>query len=151
MPPKPAKKKGGNEPSKKALQKKKTATIEDQTFGLKNKNKSKVVQRYVQAVEKSVLNGGDRRQRQMEEQRAKAKAQQKLMKKALEDERNALFGEALLAIKGKNTTSRKEGKVEAKGRDADEDAKKPAQSRAMKMCLFCQLLFCFTFVCTGAL
>jgi hypothetical protein len=134
MPPKPAKKKGGgSEPSKKALQKKKAATIEDQTFGLKNKNKSKVVQRYVQAVEKSVINGGDRRQRQLEEQRARAKEEQKLRKKAVEEERNALFGEALLAIKTKNTTSQKEGKLEAKGRDADEDSKKPAQSRAMKM------------------
>ena len=133
MPPKPANKKGGNQPSKKALQKKKTAAIEDLTFGLKNKNKSKVVQKFVQAVEKSVNNTGDKRQRQLEEQRAKAKAEQKLRKKAMEEERNALFGEALLAIKSKGTTSQKEGKLEAKGRDAEEDLKKPAQSRAMKM------------------
>jgi hypothetical protein len=133
MPPKPAKKKGGNEPSKKAIQKEKAKRIEDLTFGLKNKKNSAVVQRHVQAVEKSVLHGGDRRQRQLEEQRARAKAEQKLRKKALDEERNALFGEALLAIKSKSTTSQKEGKLEAKGRDADEDAKKPAQSRAMKM------------------
>jgi hypothetical protein len=133
MPPKPAKKKGGNDASKKTIQKQKQMKIEDQTFGLKNKNKSKVVQRFVQSVEKAVNNGGDKRQRQLEEQRAKAKAEQKLRKKALEEERNALFGEALLAIKSKNTTSQKEGKVEAKGRDADDEGKKPSQSRAMKM------------------
>jgi hypothetical protein len=133
MPPKSSKNKGGNEVSKKTLQKQKQMKIEDQTFGLKNKKKSKVVQRFVQSVEKSVNNGGDRKQRQLEEQRAKAKAEQKLRKKAMEEERNALFGEALLAIKSKNTTSQKEGKIEAKGRDAEEDGKKPAQSRAMKM------------------
>ena len=37
------KKKGGNEMSAKTEKKIKNATIEDKTFGLKNKNKSKVV------------------------------------------------------------------------------------------------------------
>lgn len=40
---------GGNDKgmSKKTEQKKKKAVVEDLTFGLKNKNKSKVVQKYV--------------------------------------------------------------------------------------------------------
>ena len=37
---------GGEAPSKKAQQKKKVQAIEDKTFGLKNKNKSKKVGRY---------------------------------------------------------------------------------------------------------
>jgi len=39
MPPK------GNAPSKKTEQKRQEKIIEDKTFGLKNKNKSKVVQK----------------------------------------------------------------------------------------------------------
>ena len=38
-------KKGGQEMSKKSEQKMKTKIIEDKTFGLKNKNKSKAVQK----------------------------------------------------------------------------------------------------------
>lgn len=120
--------------SKKNLQKKKAKIIEDQTFGLKNKNKSKVVQRKITGIEKSVVNGGDKRSKAMEEQRSRLKQENKVRKKAMEDERNALFGEALLAIKGKKGGQMSNaGKQEAKGRDADEDSKKPAQSRAMKM------------------
>lgn len=128
------KKVSGQEQSKKALQKKKNKVVEDATFGLKNKNKSKKVQQHIASVEKSVYNGGDKKVRQQEEQRARQKAENKLRKKAVEAERNALFGEALLAIKGKGKgTSHKDGKTEAKGRDAGDDAKKPGQSRAMKM------------------
>lgn len=39
------KKKGGDEPSKKTVKKAQDRIIEDKTFGLKNKNKSKVVQK----------------------------------------------------------------------------------------------------------
>ena len=69
-------KKGANKAqatSKKAEQKKKQAAIEDKTFGLKNKNKSKKVQQYVSQVKSSVMNSGDRKQRQMEEARKKQK------------------------------------------------------------------------------
>eukprot|EP01117_Protostelium_nocturnum_P004505 TRINITY_DN1626_c0_g1_i1.p1 TRINITY_DN1626_c0_g1~~TRINITY_DN1626_c0_g1_i1.p1 ORF type:complete len:390 (+),score=159.86 TRINITY_DN1626_c0_g1_i1:126-1295(+) len=50
MPPK-----GG--PSKKTAEKAKNKVIEDKTFGLKNKNKSKTVQKYVQAVANNVKGG----------------------------------------------------------------------------------------------
>lgn len=43
-------------PSKKAVREKKEKTIEDATFGLKNKNKSKKVQQFINRVEKSVKN-----------------------------------------------------------------------------------------------
>jgi hypothetical protein len=47
-------------PSKKAVREKKAKVIEDATFGLKNKNKSKKVQQFITRVEKSVKssNGG---------------------------------------------------------------------------------------------
>ncbi|KAG7346654.1 DRG family regulatory protein, Tma46 [Nitzschia inconspicua] len=118
--------------SKKADQKKKNQAIEDRTFGLKNKNKSKKVQQYVQAVKTSVLNGGDRKQRMLEEQRKRQKAEAKARKKAMEEEANALFNEALGAL-NKKSTNLKEGKTEAKGRDADDDNTKKSTSRAMKM------------------
>jgi len=41
------KKKGGNEMSAKNVKKEKAATVEDKTFGLKNKNKSAKVKQYV--------------------------------------------------------------------------------------------------------
>lgn len=127
-----AKKKKEQATSKKSEQKKKAQQIEDRTFGLKNKNKSKKVQSYVKSVTNSVNNGGDRKLRAEEERRKKQKADQKLRKKAMKDEANALFNEALGALKKKNTNL-KAGKTEAKGRDADADGKKKGTSRAMKM------------------
>ena len=44
MPPKPAPKKKETGPSAKTIKKEKEKIVEDKTFGLKNKNKSKVVQ-----------------------------------------------------------------------------------------------------------
>ena len=41
------KKKGGNEPSAKTIRKEQNKIVEDKTFGLKNKNKSAKVQKYV--------------------------------------------------------------------------------------------------------
>lgn len=124
--------------SKKALQKKKTQVIEDRTFGLKNKNKSKKVQQQIKSIEKSVLNSGDPKLRKLEEQRKQAKVEAKARKKAMEEERNALFGEALLAVQKKNTTNQKFGKIEAKGRDADDENAKKQTSRAMKMSTCCR-------------
>lgn len=119
--------------SKKAEQKKKQKVIEDKTFGLKNKNKSKKVQQHIESVTKTVMNSGDRRQRAMEEQRKQQKAAMKAKKKAEKEEQDALFGDALLNIKKKTTTNMKDGKNEAKGRDADEENTKKGTSRAMKM------------------
>lgn len=129
MPPK----KGG-EVSKKSVQKKKQQSIEDKTFGLKNKNKSKKIMQFVQSVERNVMNSGDPAVRKAEEARKKAKEDSKLRKKLLKDEQDALFGEALLAVQKKSTTSQASGKIEAKGRDGDdEEAGKKTTSRAMKM------------------
>jgi hypothetical protein len=125
--------KNGPETSKKTVQKQKQKLLEDKTFGLKNKNKSKKVQQFVKSTEKSILNGGDPKLRRQEEQRKIAKAEAKSRKKALQDEQNALFGEALLAVTKKSTTSQKDGKIEAKGRDHEDDDNKKGQSRAMKM------------------
>ena len=99
---------------------------------MKNKNKSKKVQNYVQSVKNTVMNSGDRKQRQLEEQRKKQKAEAKLRKKQINDEQNALFNEALGAI-NKKKTNFKDGKTEAKGRDANDDDNKKGTSRAMKM------------------
>ena len=48
--------------SKKTEQKLQNKVIEDKTFGLKNKNKSKVVQEYVKSVENNVKKGGKSQQ-----------------------------------------------------------------------------------------
>lgn len=49
----PPKKEG---PSKKTEQKKQAKIVDDKTFGLKNKNKSKTVQQFVKAVSNQVQN-----------------------------------------------------------------------------------------------
>lgn len=126
------KKADAHKASKKNEQKKKKMQIDDRTFGLKNKNKSKKVQSYVQSVSNSVNNSGDRKQRMEEEKRKKQKVQQKERKKAEKEEQNALFNDALGAL-SKKSTNFKEGKTEAKGRDADDEKNKKGTSRAMKM------------------
>ena len=121
--------------SKKTVQKQKQKVIEEKTFGLKNKNKSKKVQQHINSIAKNVLNSGDPKLRKLEEERKAAKAASKIRKKAEQAEQEALFGEALLAIQKKGTTNQKDGKIEAKGRDAAEDAatNKNKTSAAMKM------------------
>lgn len=126
----PSKKKDG---SKKTEQKKKQKLVEDKTFGLKNKNKSKKVQAHIQSVSKNVFNSGDPKQRKLDEANKKAKADRKARKKAADDEKNALFNEALIAVSKKKSTDKKAGQVGAKGRDADEENTKKGTSRAMKM------------------
>jgi len=56
----PPKKKGGkaSEPTNKTLEKEKKKVVEDRTFGLKNKNKSKVVQSHIRQVTNQVMDGG---------------------------------------------------------------------------------------------
>ncbi|ETM46570.1 hypothetical protein L914_08563 [Phytophthora nicotianae] len=78
----PPKKKGGG-PSKKSIEKQKEKIVEDKTFGLKNKKKSKNVQKYIQEVTKQVK-GGNTRADRIKEQEAKrkkdAKAEQENLK-----------------------------------------------------------------------
>lgn len=134
MPPKT--KKAQEKESKKTAQKKKEKMLEDKTFGLKNKNKSAKVQAYVKSTEKSILNAGtDARSRHLDAQKKEQAKARKALKKAKEAEQAALFGEALLAVSKKGPKfDAKSGKVEAKGRDADDgDEKKGGTSRAMKM------------------
>ena len=57
MPPKKQQK----GPSAKTIQKEKAKIVEDKTFGLKNKNKSKVVQNYVKQVSSQVMDGGNKK------------------------------------------------------------------------------------------
>ncbi|KAI7835194.1 hypothetical protein BX661DRAFT_192828 [Kickxella alabastrina] len=77
MPPK----KGPPGPSKKSENKDKKKTIEDKTFGLKNKNKSAKVNRYVQQVESQVMSGGSPKTRKAADEK------QLLEKKKLEDKK----------------------------------------------------------------
>lgn len=119
--------------SKKADQKRKNKLVEDKTFGLKNKNKSKKVQEFVKSTTASVMGGGDRKKRMEEERKKQEKVARKALKKAASDEQNALFNDALMATKKKTTTKLK-GTSEAIGRDAAAEAnEKKGTSRAMKM------------------
>ncbi|KAJ1815746.1 hypothetical protein LPJ56_002575, partial [Coemansia sp. RSA 2599] len=77
MPPK----KG---PSKKSETTAKKKVIEDKTFGLKNKNKSAKVSRYVQQVEKQVMSGGSQKARKAETDKATLEQRKKEEKKKQE-------------------------------------------------------------------
>jgi len=119
---------------KKAEKAKKAQKMSDLTFGMKNKNKSAKVQEQVRQVEKSVMNGGDQKARAMQEKMKVLRNNKKAQEQAKNDERDALFGAALLAVEKKTTTKLKGG-GDAIGRDGGDDDKKakPGQSRAMKM------------------
>jgi len=67
MPPK------GSQPSKKTEAKRLDKIVEDKTFGLKNKNKSKTVQKYVQNVTNNVK-GGTQSSEQIQKKKAEEKA-----------------------------------------------------------------------------
>ena len=97
----PPKKKAAEQASKKAMQKKKQQIVEDKTFGLKNKNKSKKVQQKINSIEKNVMNSGDPKMRKLEEQRAKAKAERKAKLKAAKAEQE---GKRTVSFVGSSTT-----------------------------------------------
>jgi len=85
MPPK----KAANAPSKKAENKKKEKTIEDKTFGLKNKKGGKA-QKFIAQVEKQVKQGGNPDFRKAEQLRLEEKKRKEEEKKK-EEEMKSLF------------------------------------------------------------
>lgn len=92
MPPKQAL-------SKKQKQAKQAQSLEDQTFGLKNKNKSAKVQQFVKQVQVSAKNNS------IDKNAEKAKAQKedkKLVKQLQEEEMRLLFAEGIMGQFGKN-------------------------------------------------
>jgi len=79
-------------PKKKAQEAKVKKIVEDKTFGLKNKNKSKKVQQYVAAVSASAAQSGkSRKQLQAEETAKKAKADAKKLAEQSKKEAAELF------------------------------------------------------------
>ncbi|KAF1316804.1 zinc finger protein, partial [Globisporangium splendens] len=86
-------------PSKKSVEKKKEKMVEDKTFGLKNKNKSKNVQKYIQEVTKQVKGGNTRADRLKDQQIA-------LKKKPVEDPMKAIFAASITQPKCLVTTAR---------------------------------------------
>lgn len=84
----------------KAQEKAKKKIIEDKTFGLKNKNKSKVVQQYVKAVEISASRAGKTTDDlKREEAQRRAKEQAKLAKEMAEEEQKLLGRPAIVQQK----------------------------------------------------
>ncbi|OLY79985.1 Translation machinery-associated protein 46 [Smittium mucronatum] len=78
--------------SNKSVQKDKKKLVEDKTFGLKNKNKSAKVSKYVQQVESQVQAAGNRKvQKSAEEQRNLQLSKKELQQKK-EEELALLFG-----------------------------------------------------------
>ncbi|KAJ2456118.1 Translation machinery-associated protein 46 [Coemansia sp. RSA 2424] len=76
--------------SKKNESKEKKKTIEDKTFGLKNKNKSAKVGKYVQQVEQQVMSASSRKARKAEDEKLAAAAK-KLEDKRRQEEVASLF------------------------------------------------------------
>lgn len=89
MPPKKNAK--GSGPSKKSETKAKQKLVEDKTFGLKNKNKSAKVNKYVQQVEKQVMVGGKSKAQRQEEDRKRTQEQKKHEEKKKQEEFAAMF------------------------------------------------------------
>jgi len=91
----PPKKGGGGGASKKSEQKKADKVVQDKTFGLKNKNKSKSVQKYIQGVQSQVKGSQSKKEVDAAFQ-AKKKQQDELERKKLEGE---LFKPAVVQTK----------------------------------------------------
>jgi glycyl-tRNA synthetase (class II) len=79
MPPK----KDG--PSKKTIEKKKEKMAEDKTFGLKNKNKSKAVQKYVAQVQHQIKGTSEAAERKKMEEKKKAAQAKEMMEKQMKE------------------------------------------------------------------
>mmetsp|Transcript_42918 Transcript_42918/g.86086 ORF Transcript_42918/g.86086 Transcript_42918/m.86086 type:complete len:320 (-) Transcript_42918:44-1003(-) len=106
--------------SKKEVQKKQKAVIDDKTFGLKNKNKSKVVQNFVKEVTANAKRAGLSKDEAIKQEKARAeRSAQKEEKKARENELNFLFAPAM--------TKKQKEQAEAKKKAAEEAAKKAAE------------------------
>mmetsp|Transcript_23373 Transcript_23373/g.53346 ORF Transcript_23373/g.53346 Transcript_23373/m.53346 type:complete len:235 (+) Transcript_23373:537-1241(+) len=78
------------------------------------------------------MNSGDPKERKRAEMLKQKKSAAKAMRKAADQEREALFGEALMAV-SKKTSVKKKGENSAIGRDGGDAASKKTTSRAMKM------------------
>jgi hypothetical protein len=109
MPPKAA---GG--PSKKTVDKAKAKIIEDKTFGLKNKNRSAKVQKFVQQVTSAVKQGSQADRQKAKEMETKKSAKE--AKAAYEAEMAALFK----VVKQEKTGSESGDDDSQEGCDPDE-------------------------------
>lgn len=85
-------KKGKVTASKKNQEKKKEQIIGDKTFGLKNKNKSKKTQQYIQQVNQQVRSSGDASKKKPDLSRKK-------QKEAMKEQMSALFKAAIVQPK----------------------------------------------------
>lgn len=77
-------------PSKKTEEKKKDKVLKDSTFGMKNKNKSKTVQKQIDGMKSSMFGGMTKEKRKEEEEKEK-KRLEKLQEKMREKELAVLF------------------------------------------------------------
>ncbi|KAJ1666280.1 Translation machinery-associated protein 46 [Coemansia sp. RSA 1813] len=84
MPPK-------QQQGKKTVEKKKKQTVEDKTFGLKNKHRSTKVANYVKQVEQQVKSSGDPRKRKAEEEKRMMQLSKKEEEQKKKDELAMFF------------------------------------------------------------
>mmetsp|Transcript_67960 Transcript_67960/g.167869 ORF Transcript_67960/g.167869 Transcript_67960/m.167869 type:complete len:302 (+) Transcript_67960:297-1202(+) len=107
--------------NKKEVKKIQKAAIEDKTFGLKNKNKSKVVQNFVAQVTKNAAQAGMSREelhrQEMLKKEREAKKQQKVEK---EKEQVLLFNPAAKKKLEKDAQKKKEAEMAAKAAEGPE-------------------------------
>lgn len=96
-------------PSKKTEKKKEEKIVKDSTFGMKNKNKSKIVQKQIEGIRSSITGGMTKEKRKEEEEKEK-KRLEKLQEKMREKELALLFKS--LDPKDKKEDDEEEKKVE---------------------------------------
>lgn len=116
------KSKGGNAKANKITEKKVKKVVEDKTFGLKNKNKSKKVQKYIDQVTNSAKHGGGKNQsRAYHEKQAAAKKAEKEARKQAELEMFKLLGDAYKPKKKNKSKKLKKKEAEEKKQKAEEE------------------------------
>ena len=138
-------------PSKKEVQKIQKRVVDDKTFGLKNKNKSKVVQSFVETVTLNAKRAGLTKDEAVRLEKMKAEREQtKAEKKAREAEMMMLFQPALTK-KQKEEKAAKEAAAKAAADKAKADAEGPeiidARTSSLWLCMCFPLYFLYSSVC----
>jgi len=114
--------------STKTKVKKTEKVIEDKTFGLKNKNKSKKVQQYIQQVQQSA-GGGRGRGRQLTEADLAKRKKEKEAKLQAEKEMLAMLGDAYGLEKKKKKVKKKEAEAIAQEQEEEMEKQRVADEK----------------------
>lgn len=111
------------------IEKKVQKIVEDKTFGLKNKNKSKKVQRFIEQVNNQAKHGGGKQSKAFHEKQSAVKKAEKEARKQAELEMFKLLGDAYKPKQKSKKTKKKEEEENKKKKEEAEQKRKEQIAR----------------------